>query len=120
MAAKSYNIQEALKFVLEPNSDSELSDLSDGKDEDNIQQVTVQPRIRDSESEDEVNFDNQEKIKSADETDQKKALRVLLKEKMMITKTTCQDSKKSYQDGEEINHQQPTIPFLGKNLAFSR
>ena len=65
MAAKSYNIQEALKFVLEPNSDSELSDLSDGEDEDNIQQVTVHPRIRDSESED----DNQEKIKSADEKD---------------------------------------------------
>ena len=36
MAAKSYNIQEALKFVLEPNSDSELSDLSDGEGEDNI------------------------------------------------------------------------------------
>ena len=69
MAAKSYNIQEALKFVLEPNSDSELSDLSDGEDEDDIQQVTVQPRIRDSESEDEVDFDNQEKIKSADEKD---------------------------------------------------
>ena len=44
MAAKSYNIQEALKFVLEPNSDSELSDLSDGEDEDNFQQVTVQLR----------------------------------------------------------------------------
>ena len=69
MAAKSYNIQEALKLVLKPNSDSELSDLSDGEDEDNIQQVTVQPRIRDSESEDKVDFDNQEKIKSADEKD---------------------------------------------------
>ena len=43
--------------------------MSDGEDEDNIQQVTVQPRIRDSESEDEVDFDNQEKIKSADEKD---------------------------------------------------
>ena len=69
MAAKSYNIQEALKFVLAPNSDSESSDLSDGEDEDNILQVTVQPRIRDSESEDEVDFDNQEKIKSTDEKD---------------------------------------------------
>ena len=69
MAAKSYYIQEALKFVLEPNSDSELSDLSDGEDENNIQQVTVQPRIRDFESENEVDFDNQEKIKSADEKD---------------------------------------------------
>ena len=38
----------------------------------------------------------------------KKALRVLLKVKMMTTKSMCQDSKKSYQDGEEINHQQPT------------
>ena len=69
MTAKSYNIQEALKFVLEPISDSELSDLSDGEDEDNIQQVTVQPRIRDSEYKDEVDFDNQEKIKSTDEKD---------------------------------------------------
>jgi len=67
MASKRYfNTEEALKIILEPNYDSELSDLSEDENED-ATQVTVHPRIRnESESENEE-LQNQNKEEEKDE-----------------------------------------------------
>ena len=48
----------------------------------------------------------------------KKALRVLLKEKMTITKSTCQDPKKSYQDGEINKPPTTNNSFLGEEFSL--
>ena len=36
---RSYNIDEAVKFVMEPLSDSELSDLADSDDEEYVPEL---------------------------------------------------------------------------------
>lgn len=69
MSNKRYNTEKALQIILEPDSDSELSDLSESENEDSVQ-LSVPPRIReDFENEQLEDIDNEEILQSTDEID---------------------------------------------------